>query len=617
MNEVASSIRTKLIRLILTISSLSLLVTFVVLFTYEIIAFRRTTADQLLVLGNMLGQNSTAALAFNDEEGANQILASLQAEQNIETAVLYDADEKVFVFRSNQKMIPAIPERPAEEGLITGFKYFELTVPVVENDKKLGTLYLRRNTTDVNRKVGVYSMFILAVLALVFGLTYLVSRKFAKTISDPIIALATTAKVISERQDYSARAELMGEGEIKTLTTAFNLMLSRIESQNQAIQQHTHELENKVAERTQEIKRQRDFAETVVNSSLVLIAVFDSETRFIGFNRRCEIEFGRTWQDVRNKRFTEVMPDVVASPAYKAVIRALNGETAHYECYRSPVSGEYYETFGIPLRNENNEIYAAILTAHNITATVTANEKLIRSNEELKKKNAELEQFAFVASHDLQEPLRKIQMFADRAKQSVTEIKPVFDQLTKIEASAQRMSSLIRDVLEYSKIQKFEESFLPTDLNEILENVESDFELLISEKNARIESDTLPVVTGNRLQLHQLFANLINNAIKFTKNPPVIRICSSVPDTAELLDLRLNLERTYYKLTFSDNGIGFNPRYKDKIFNIFQRLNTRDKYDGTGIGLALCKKIVENHGGHIDVDSQEDVGTTFTIVLPV
>ena len=525
---------------------------------------------------------------------------------------LFDADQQVFASHSK-----AGKDRIIElaDGLVMGLQYFKLTVPVIQNDKRLGTLYLSRSTTDMNQKLGLYLLFILAVLASCFGLTYIVSRKFARTISEPIIALATTAKVISERQDYSARAELAGEGEINTLTTAFNLMLSRIELQNEAIQRHANDLENKVAERTNEIKRQRDFAETVVNSSLVLIAVFDPETRFIGFNRRCEIEFGMKFHDVAGKRFGEAMPNVIGSPSYKAVIRALNGETTHYECYRSPVSGEYYEAFGIPLRNENNEIYAAILTAHNITATVTANEKLIKSNDELKKKNAELEQFAYVASHDLQEPLRKIQMFADRAKHSVTDIKPVYDQLTKIESSAQRMSSLIRDVLEYSKIEKVEQSFLPTDLNDILDNVKSDFELLIAEREATIESDPLPVLIGNRLQLHQLFANLINNAIKFSEKPPIIRIRYSVPDAEELVHLRLDTGRIYHKLTFSDNGIGFNPRYKDKVFNIFQRLNTRDKYEGTGIGLALCKKIVENHGGYIGVDSEEGVGTTFTIVF--
>ena len=617
MIDKQKSIRVKLIKLILIISSLSLLVAFAVLLAYELIWYRQSTARQLGVVANMLSQNSTAALAFENLQEAEEILSSLRAEPHIVAAALYKADGKIFV---QTLLVPGehIPSTlTPKRQLRRQNGYFEVMVPVIQGQKTLGALFIKRSTQDVQETLGLYVMVVVSVLTVCFGLTYFLSRRFEKSISDPIIGLARTAKVVSEEHDYSVRADTTGYGEIRILTSAFNVMLSRIEDQNKQIQQHTLELETKVEERTLEIKRQKDFAETVVNSSLVLIAVFDRETRFMEFNNRCEIEFGLRREDVLGKRYSEVMPKVVGSPAYKAVIMALNGEVAHFAQYKSPVSENYYETFGIPLRNEKDEVYAALVTAHNTTAIVTATDKLIKSNEELRKKNVELEQFAYVASHDLQEPLRKIRMFADRAKQLLPGDNGSSKYLEKIDASSYRMSCLIRDVLEYSRLTKVEESFVDVDLNIILENVKTDFELLIAEKNALIESDTLPMVRGNQLQLHQLFANLINNSIKFCENRPEITI-RALPVAEDETERVSNLDktRTYCKLTFSDNGIGFEPQFRDKVFTIFQRLNTRSKYEGTGIGLALCKKIVENHNGHISVDSTPAHGTVFSIILP-
>jgi len=189
--------------------------------------------------------------------------------------------------------------------------------------------------------------------------------------------------------------------------------------------------------------------------------------------------------------------------------------------------------------------------------------------------------------------------------------------LKKVQASAQRMTALIKDVLAYSRLSNPEESFGDVDLNIVLEYVRSDFELLISEKQAVIDSDDLPVVKGHKLQLHQLFANLINNALKFNERAPRITITSEELTDEEVEDLMLDRRQRYCKLRFSDNGIGFEPRYKDRLFTIFQRLNPREKYEGTGIGLALCKKIVDNHQGHISVDSVPGEGSTFMVVLPL
>lgn len=244
-------------------------------------------------------------------------------------------------------------------------------------------------------------------------------------------------------------------------------------------------------------------------------------------------------------------------------------------------------------------------------------QELKQTNEVLEKTNRELEQFAYIASHDLQEPLRKIQTFADILRRNMHDEVSVQKYFSKISSSAQRMGELIRSVLDYSRLPSDPAHLMLTDLNEVVDNVRSDLELLISEKGARIESDPLPAIPGMPLQLHQLFANLIGNGLKFSRTEPCIRVSRSVVSGDQLQEIfEADPFKQYLQLQFQDNGIGFDSRYKDQIFTIFQRLHGLQQYAGTGIGLALCKKIVENHLGHITAVSEQGKGSTFIVYLP-
>lgn len=244
--------------------------------------------------------------------------------------------------------------------------------------------------------------------------------------------------------------------------------------------------------------------------------------------------------------------------------------------------------------------------------------ELLLSNKELEKSNHELEQFAYIASHDLQEPLRKIQTFVDLVKDQLSDKVIAERYFSKINSSAQRMSMLINDVLNYSRLTKTGERFVDTDLNKILKQVLSDFELLIEQKQAVITYDNLPVIKGIPLQLGQLFLNLIGNSLKFSETRPEISITSRILSTNEVQQHpRLNPDNSYLELVFKDNGIGFEQQYADQIFIIFQRLNNQRAYSGTGIGLALCKKIVEYHEGTITASSEKGKGAMFTVLLPV
>ena len=239
--------------------------------------------------------------------------------------------------------------------------------------------------------------------------------------------------------------------------------------------------------------------------------------------------------------------------------------------------------------------------------------KLYAKNIELK--NKQLEEYAYAASHDLQEPLRKIQIFTELLSKNIDKRELALGHLEKINSSAKRMSTLIKDVLKYSQLSQPDDLWSSVDLNEVLQHVIEDHDLLIEEKDAAVIFDKLPIVQGISIQMHQLFSNLLGNSLKFTENEPRIEIkCSSV-SSEELPQLNILGSMTaFYKIEFKDNGPGFDPQYQEHIFKLFKRLHSDQQ--GTGIGLALCQKIVENHKGSIGVFSEKNKGTVFTIYLP-
>lgn len=258
----------------------------------------------------------------------------------------------------------------------------------------------------------------------------------------------------------------------------------------------------------------------------------------------------------------------------------------------------------------------------------TLNEELAATNEELSetnmyltRANKDLEEFAYVASHDLQEPLRKIQTFANIVEERFADglSDAAAGYLRKVTASAHRMSGLIKDLLDYSRLNFNTLIFQPLDLNTIVKDVISDFEVLLTQKGTVVHIGKLPVIKGIPIQMNQLFYNLIGNAIKFSRKgvTPEITITSRTLDHKSVSQYpELKSGEPYHEISIADNGIGFSQQYAEQIFAIFQRLNDRATYGGYGIGLALCRKIIANHNGLVFAKGQENAGATFTVILP-
>lgn len=270
------------------------------------------------------------------------------------------------------------------------------------------------------------------------------------------------------------------------------------------------------------------------------------------------------------------------------------------------------------LYDESNNVTGFSILERDLTESKIVEDKMKQYTQELEFQNKELEQFAYVASHDLQEPLRKIQTFTSMLQNNLNDSDSVALFLDKIKLSANRMSELIQAVLNYSKLNKLNHFDNEVDLNTIIEQCKDDFELVIREKNAVIRYEEIPKIKGIKLQLSQLIFNLISNSLKFNENIPNIRIYNKMMEKEEILSFsELNPDKKYIELKFEDNGIGFEKTYEQQIFVMFQRLHDKQSYKGTGIGLALCKRIVENHKGIIYTESELGKGSTFYIVLPV
>lgn len=348
--------------------------------------------------------------------------------------------------------------------------------------------------------------------------------------------------------------------------------------------------------------------------------------------------WGKTAEDVLNKPIFESLPEA-KEQGFDALLDGVYATGNTFTAQSVPVSLSRHGKIEIVYVNFVYEAYreadgfvsGILAVAIDVTAQVIARQKieevvtertkeLEHANNDLQKSNAELAQFAFIASHDLQEPLRKITTFSQMLEHSMGNKldEPSKSYLSKINSSSSRMISLIRDVLTYSELVKENEVFIDVNLNEIVNNIQTDYELLMEQKGASIIIDDLPTIQAIPLQMSQLFGNIVGNALKFSRKDvqPVIRITSEKLSTEELDQTSLEKNLTYCKIKFSDNGIGFKNEYAEQIFNIFQRLHRRAEYEGTGIGLAMCKKIALNHKGDLNAWGSSECGAVFNFIVP-
>ncbi len=342
--------------------------------------------------------------------------------------------------------------------------------------------------------------------------------------------------------------------------------------------------------------------------------IIDLEIQFV--NSKIHDFMGIDPDIVKMKKVSEVFPTIFKNGVYEKLKYAIETNTAiDYETsFEKDNRTHWFKATAIKLED------GVTVTTQEITDDKNQKEQLRVRNLELRKSNMELEAFNRVASHDLQEPLRKIQLFISRIiendKEKLSERNREY--FGKIDNAASRMRSLIINLLTYSHIDGKHQDFEQTDLNEVLAKVKDDLFSSLTNSSVDIEHKELPTVKGVPYQLEQLFMNLISNAVKYSSKDKaaLITIQSEKVAVKDIKEDFFKAHHHYFKISISDNGIGFSMDHASKIFEVFQRLHQKSEYSGTGIGLAICKKIVENHHGYISVTSEPSVGSTFEFYLP-
>lgn len=393
---------------------------------------------------------------------------------------------------------------------------------------------------------------------------------------------------------------------------------------------------------------------SLVEDAPFAIAVYETADLRIALANDAMIELWGKTKAVIGQKLADALPELADQP----FIPLLNVVYATGQPYRTTeqsanlmlegrMQTRWFNFVYQPLVDGEGQVYAILNMAVDITERYLARQQLQQSeqryrelaadldnrvqdrtqelllaNQDLQRSNENLQQFAYIASHDLQEPLRKIQAFGDLlGTQLANHVdQSVGDHLGRITNAAARMSLLIRDLLAYSRISTRQQTFGLVSLKAIMDGVLSTLQKTIQQTGAQLKIDELPIAKGDKSQLSQLFENLLTNAIKFVKpdQKPQIQVQYFHRSIDELpSEIRPTLLVPFYhQISVKDHGIGFNEKYMDRIFNVFQQLNSRSDYPGTGVGLAICQRVVENHGGGITADSQLGHGATFCVYLP-
>ena len=366
----------------------------------------------------------------------------------------------------------------------------------------------------------------------------------------------------------------------------------------------------------------RNTLDTSLSSTMVFKAVRDSDKKIIDFewilaNKASLQSIGKTEEEVLGKRLLDVMPANKEEGLFDIYTNVVErGKEAILEkFYQGENMNRWFHIEAIKMED------GFVVTFSDITQQKEREEQLRRAINDLKRSNDDLEQFAYVASHDLQEPLRKIRAFGDLLISEFEAQKEAHDYVQRMQNAAARMQTLIQDLLTFSRVSRNAIQYTGVSISEIVVEIKEILENQIEREKATFTENNINIaIRGDKAQLKRLFQNLISNAIKFHKPgiPPVIAITVRSPDPDELKELfpMADPHRKYMLFSIEDNGIGFDQQYAEKIFNIFQRLHGRIDYEGTGIGLAICRKIVMNHRGFITALGEDQIGANFVFILP-
>jgi PAS domain S-box-containing protein len=580
-------IRQKLVIIIMVTTGAALAAAGLGFVAADSLLFRGYLRRDLTALSRMIGDNSTAALAFNDPETAAETLAALRARPHVVGACINRTDGTIIARYSREGVFdcpPADEAATARESVSAAPTGLLAVHPIFLSGRRIGTLMLAYDLGEISERTMLYGSTVLGVLLASSLLAFVLSSRLRRVIATPISQLVEATTAVSETGDYSTRARKLSGDELGVLVDRFNEMLAGIQARDRDLK----------AER----ERFRFMAESMPQKIFTAKANGDVDY----FNRQWMEFTGLGFEQIRDWGWTQfVHPEDLEENLRLWRHSIETGEPFHYEHRFRRADGKYCWHL--------SRVRAMRDGSGNISMWIGSNTDIDDQKEKeaaLRRANEDLQQFAYSASHDLQEPIRNVAVYSEIvARRYHGRLDAEGQQfLGFLREGGRRLATLINDLLAYTRAGATEAGEGPVDSSAVLEQTISDLAEAIRESNAEVTFDPLPEVHIGGSHLQQVFQNLITNALKYRdESPPRIHI-SAAP------------RGTLWCFCVQDNGIGIDPQYKEKIFGVFKRLNYDRKYAGTGIGLAICQRVIERYGGRIWVESEQGRGAAFYFTVP-
>jgi PAS domain S-box-containing protein len=612
-----------------------LLVTAAAFTVYDLVSYRRIMVRNLADTAAILAGESAPALAARDQREALHILGALRADPDIQSAALYDVHDRPFLEYTAPGSADRFPTVPSRSGYHWSRGRLFLFEPVLEGNTRIGTLYLNSEVRPLYVRLRLYGGIALLVLCGAVFLAMVLANLLQQRISGPILALAKTAGEISKDRDFSIRAPKPGGDELGLLTDAFNQMLARIQ----------HDVtERKQAER--ELHESRARLSGIIGSAMDAIISVDASQRVTIFNAAAERMFGCAAAEAMGQPLDRFLPERfreghrrhveefgrsgVTSRAMGhlrplAALR-ISGEEFPVEASISQVEVAGQEVYTVILRDITERRRAQEALERQAAALREQTELLQQAQAQLKGLNAELEQrvnertleltasnkemeaFTYSVAHDLRAPLRHIDAFSKILLEDFSAVLPPEGRryLENVRTGGHHMSQLVDDLLNLARVGRQELKREPTPLAHLVDEVVADLKHENEGRKIDWRIQPLPTIECDPGLMKLVFANLLSNAVKYTRPRPVASI--------EVGVLQSNVRNT--AIFVRDNGVGFNMKYLDKLFGVFQRLHRAEEFEGTGVGLATVERIVRKHGGCVWAEGAVDKGAAFYFSLP-
>lgn len=597
------SLKRKIVGVIVLTSLLVLLMTSLALLSYELHSYRRTTTQHLSTLAEIIAANSSTLLMFDDPELAREILAGLRAEPDISAAAYFDKEGKLYATYPANQPTASFPRSPGADGI--NFQTTSLTLyqPIFDQEqKRVGTLYLEDDLRGMYRRLGVYSLVLLTVLAGSGLAALFLSTIFQRRISQPMLELAKTAKIVSERKDYSVRATKTSNDELGFLTDAFNSMLDQIQTSHSALRESE--------------ERFRTMADNIAQFAWMA----DEKGWVFWYNRRWFEYTGTTLEEMEGWGWRKVHHPDYVDQVVKKITRCFHTGEVWEDIFPLRRHDGHYRWFlsrAVPIRNARGKVQRWFGTNTDISEQKQVEQELEQARDEALAASRAKDDFLAALSHELRNPLNPALLVASDAVNNPEfppDVKAAFDSILK---NVELEARLIDDLLDLTRITrgKLSLEMKPLDLHAILRDAIGAVNTDLQKKRIVLKLDlSAPKyqVLGDPIRLRQVFWNVLNNAAKFT------------PESGEI-----SVETHWLKASgqcavrIADTGIGMTSEERERIFEVFSQGDHAEsggshRFGGLGLGLAISRMLVECHHGRIRAESAgRDQGTTISIELPV